>query len=339
MSPNHRSRTAGRLAHFDEELEKAETIRQSAIETLGNFLEKLAQNQDVSLDKIQQEANAISQSIQRNRDTLPSLTRFKENDAYSTTHSVNIALLVTAMALANGSDPSALTSIATASLLHNVGKVRLPAELLGKKDVFAAVENETMRQHVDHGEKLIREMGDFPEGALTIVVQHHERADGSGYPAALQGDQIHLLARLAAAADVYNALTTAKPYRPALTMHEALLHLYKNKGGEFAAEAVGCLIDVLGPCPVGSLIELKNWERGLVLEPNPEDPLRPLVGLITRPSQEYRDIPTIVDLAGQVGQEGMEIVKVLDPVRVGMDDTQWMATIKAQAERIDTKKR
>ena len=188
-----------------------------------------------------------------------------------------------------------------------------------------------MRKHVQYSRDILEEVSGFPEETIAIATQHHEMMNGSGYPAGLKVDEIHPFGRMTAVADVYDALTAKRVYKPAMPMYQALLRLHKNKGTEFDEHAVKMFVKALGVYPVGSLVELNTGERGMVFEPNPQDSRKPTVGVLTMPNQKPRSAPLIMNLTLRSESEGREIIKVLDPDQT--EDFDVEATMKEIEDR------
>jgi putative nucleotidyltransferase with HDIG domain len=270
---------------------------------------------------------------------MVSLTRLKKHDPYTAMHCMNVCTLVVAMAMADGVDPAILPMITSAALLHDVGKTRVPLEILNKPGRFEPHELQEMRKHAVHSGDILRENGGFTEEAIAIATQHHEMMNGSGYPNGLKGDEINSFARYTAVADVYDALTAKRVYKPAMPMHQALLRIHKNRGTEFDDRAVELFVRALGIYPVGSLVEMNTKEQAVVFEPNPENSRKPVVGLLTLPTQKPRAAPMIVDLAKRSEAEDREIVKVLDPDQIGLDIEATIEEIKQRGERSERRRR
>ena len=337
--PSRKPPPEGRLCHYDEEIERAEEIRDETTDTLKNALDDVATGKDLDKGKIDEAGEVISESIVRNVDAMVSLTRIKQHDPYTAMHCMNVCTLVVAMAMADGIDPSLLPLITTATLLHDVGKTRVPLEVLNKPGRFEPEELAEMRRHATYSGDIMQEMGGFTEEAIAIATQHHEMMDGSGYPLSLKGDDIHPYARLTAVADVYDALTAKRVYKPAMPMYQALLRIHQNKGTEFEERAVDLFVRALGLYPVGSLVELNNKEQAVVFEPNPADSRKPTLGILTMANQKPRAAPFIVNLARRSEAEGREIVKVLDPDQVGLDIEKIMEDVASRGERTERMRR
>jgi HD-GYP domain-containing protein (c-di-GMP phosphodiesterase class II) len=329
--PNRKPPPEGRLVHYDEEIEKAKEVRDETTDTLNTALSDVAEGKEMDVEKVQEAGGVISESILRNVDAMVSLTRIKKHDPYTAMHCMNVCTLVTAMAMHDGTDPGLLPMITTAALLHDVGKTRVPLEVLNKPGRFEPHEMQEMRKHSTHSGDIMREDGSFSEEQIAIAEQHHEMMDGTGYPKALSGDQIHYYARLTAVADVYDALTAKRVYKPAMLMYQALLRIHKLKNTEFDEHAVDLFVKTLGLYPVGSLVELNTGEQGIVYEPG--------VALLTQPSKKPRAAPYIVNLAIRSQADGREITRVLDPEKMKIDIEKIMADVEARGERTERMRR
>ena len=163
-----------------------------------------------------------------------SLLSITTHDFYTWTHSVNVGTLslLFARRVFKGSDAHDLREIAAGFFLHDIGKVRVPADLLNKRGRYSDAEREEMRRHVGHGLDLVLETQVLGPEATRVVAQHHERVDGSGYPRGLKGDEIHPCAMICALADVYDALTSVRPYKTSLSPYEALRVIRREVVGE-----------------------------------------------------------------------------------------------------------
>ena len=337
--PNRKPPPAGRLVHFDEEIERAKEARVQATETIREALDDVADGKGMDVAKIESASEIISESILRNVDAMVSLTRIKEHDAYTAVHCMNVCTLVVAMGQAGHIEQSQMPMIVTAALLHDIGKTRIPLEILNKPGSFEPHELAQMRNHAAYSGEILEEAGSFSEEAIAIATQHHEMMDGTGYPLGLKGDQIHPFARMTAVADVYDALTAKRVYKPSMPMYQALLRINKNKGSEFEEEAVKMFIKALGVFPVGSMVELNTKERGIVFEPNPEDSRKPTVGVLTMPNQKDRGAPWIANLSLRSESEGREIVRVLDPDKIHVDIEEVLTDVAERGERSERRMR
>ncbi|MDP6699811.1 MAG: HD-GYP domain-containing protein [Candidatus Latescibacteria bacterium] len=337
--PNRKPPPEGRLVHYDEEIEKAKEVRDETTDTLKNALSDVAEGKEMDVERVQEAGGIISDSILRNVDAMVSLTRIKKHDPYTAMHCMNVCTLVTAMAMHNGTEPAMLPMITSAALLHDVGKTRVPLEILNKPGRFEPHELQEMRKHATYSGDIMREDGSFSQEQIAIAEQHHEMLDGSGYPQGLSGDAIHYFARLTAVADVYDALTAKRVYKPAMPMYQALLRIHKNKGAEFDEDVVDLFVKTLGLYPVGSLVEINTGEQAVVFEPNPTDSRKPVVALLTQPNKKPRSAPYVMSLAVRSQADGREITKVMDPEKSGIDVEKIMTDVEQRGERTDRKVR
>jgi HD-GYP domain-containing protein (c-di-GMP phosphodiesterase class II) len=209
--------------------------------------------------------------------------------------------------------------LATATLLHDIGKTKIPLEILNKPGKFEPHEFEEMRKHTTYGRDVLYEMPGVTEEMMLIATQHHEMLNGKGYPDNLMGDDITRFGQMTAIADDYDALTSARVYKPALPPHFALSRIYQNKNIEFNGELVDLFVKALGLYPVGSLVLLNTGEVGIVSEPNPGNVRQPKVGVFITRYKKRRTVPVVFDLADPNASEERKIVKVLDPTKYKID--------------------
>jgi putative nucleotidyltransferase with HDIG domain len=308
----------GREVPYKDELKAARTTKAAVTKALKGTMESAALGGTMDKKKLDLAGKLITQSVFRNVDAMVGLTRIKEHDPYTATHCVNVCVLVLAVAHADGIDKSTAEMLATATLLHDIGKTKIPLEILNKPGKFEPHELEEMRKHTVYGEEVLREMSGVTEEMMFIATQHHEMFDGSGYPHKLSGEEIHRFGQMTAVADVYDALTSARVYKPALPPHFALTRIYGNRDIEFRKDIVDLFVKSLGLYPVGSLVTLNTGEVGIVCEPNPENSKQPKVGVIISRYKKRRMVPTVIDLS-ETGSEKREIVEVLDPEKYNVD--------------------
>ena len=309
----------GRQVPYREELKQARKTREVVAKAFTGMLADIARRGDVDRTRIGLAGKLMADSVFRNVDAMVGLTRIKEHDPYTATHCVNVCVLVLAMVHADGIDRSTAEMIASGALLHDIGKTRVPLEILTKPGRYEPHELAEMRKHSLYGEKILRVMPGITDEVFYIVAHHHEMLDGSGYPRRLLGDDIHRFAQITAVADVYDALTTARTYRSAMLPHFALRHIYGNRNKVFRQDVVNLFVKSLGIYPVGSLVLLNTGEVGIVCEPNPEDSQHPKVGIIVTRYKNRRPTPLVVDLAGGNPTEKRKIVKVLDHLKYDLD--------------------
>ena len=209
--------------------------------------------------------------------TVASLTHLGRCDEYTLEHSVDVSILMAALASVLGEPQEKLTAIVIAGLLHDVGKQRIPVEILQKPGPLTPAEFEEVKKHPQYGYDIIRNEVKCPQVMALPALQHHEREDGSGYPAGCYGKDMHRYGRMASVADSFDAMTAERVYSDAKSAWSALSELMVRCREQYHQPTVMALVKLLGVFPVGTRIVLDSGERGEVVAPNPADGSRPIV--------------------------------------------------------------
>jgi len=286
----------GREVVFKDEIQRARKIRGASVKIVKQFMTNVATGGSIDTEKVTLASKTLVGSVFRNVDALVSLTCIKDYSEHTYTHSVNVCVLTLAIAHASGVTQEEADAIGIGGLLHDVGKAKIPLSILDKPGPLSDEERKIITSHPLYSEEILTQKGDIPDAAIAIATQHHEKVNGSGYPRGLTGDQMHPFGSMAAVADVYDALTAARPYKPGLPPHIALRVVFDGKGTEFSNEVVDNFIKNLGIYPAGSFVKLNTGEMGVVAEVNPEDSLRPKVGIIFTKYGNRRHSPFVIDL-------------------------------------------
>lgn len=188
---------------------------------------------------------SITVSIFEDRETLHNLISIKNYDYYTYTHSVNVAVLAIGIGIAIGLPPEEIHNLGFGAMLHDIGKSAISPEILNKPDRLTAIEYQIMQNHVIEGEKILREHDFFPADSFPAVTQHHEKLSGKGYPFNIKASKINLYGKITAIADCYDALTTQRPYKAALTPFNALSIMLKETE-DYDQELLKVFIMMLG---------------------------------------------------------------------------------------------
>lgn len=208
-------------------------------------------------------ARAIGESITRDGHAMINLVRLKDKDEYSYLHSVAVCALMINFARHLELDEREVLDLGVAGLLHDVGKVAVSDEILNKNGSLSDIERRSVELHPAAGHQLLADSDNVPEAALEVCLHHHEKVDGAGYPHGLSGEALTLIARMGAICDVYDALTSNRPYKDAWTPCEALTEM-QGWTGHFDARLLEQFGDALGLYPVGTLVRLSTGELGVV---------------------------------------------------------------------------
>jgi HD-GYP domain-containing protein (c-di-GMP phosphodiesterase class II) len=228
---------------------------------------------------------------------------------------VNVAILSAVMGVVLKYTGHRLNQLVTGAFLHDLGMVKVPKEILRKKEKLSADELNQIRTHPIHAYRVIAKELKYPEDIGIIALQHHEKWDGTGYPRRLKGEDINLSARIVAVADAYVAMINERPDRDAVIGHSALKAVLADNGRHFDPRVLKAFIESMGIYPIGSVVQLNNSAIGRVVASHPEVPLRPVVELIV---DEYGNQLGERETLDLLEKKGLFIVKALDPRALGL---------------------
>ncbi|MDS4015329.1 MAG: HD-GYP domain-containing protein [Candidatus Accumulibacter sp.] len=267
----------------------------------------------------------ISDSVTRNPGALISLARLKTADDYTYMHSVAVCALMVALARQLGIAPEETRSIGIAGLLHDLGKAQMPSEVLNKPGKLTDAEFAIIKSHPEAGYRMLCEGAAVDSIALDVVLHHHEKVDGSGYPERLQGDAISLHAKMGAVCDVYDAITSNRPYKAGWDPAESLRKMAEWSKGHFDPTVFQAFVKAIGIYPIGSLVRLSCGRLAVVVEQSEHSLLSPRVKVFFSTRANARIAPEVIDLA----RPGLssKIVNREDPAKWNFPDLQeiWSA--------------
>ncbi len=260
--PSPRDR-AVRPASYAQERRRAARVIDKSRRAVIDLFETARLGRAVEVGKIAPLAQAISDSIARHSRALLNLVRLKQKDEYTYLHSVAVCALMINFARHLQLDEAEVQELGVAGLLHDVGKVAIADDVLLKPGKLTLRERDAVEGHPAAGHALLAQSADIPAAALEICLRHHEKIDGSGYPGGLSGDDLSLHARMGAICDVYDAVTSDRPYKAAWTPCEALTAM-ESWDGHFDPRLLEKFADSLGIYPVGTLVRLSSGVLGVV---------------------------------------------------------------------------
>ncbi len=264
---------------FEKEFEKASKIHTEALSMVGNALEAAKMGEMIELEGFDSMAENFMDSVKRNQNALACLSRIRDKDSYLMEHSVNVAVLMSVLGKHLKLERSYLHQCVTGALLHDIGKVLIPDTILHKPGKLTPDEFNIMKRHSLYSRKILEKSRGFPQVAVNVAGQHHERLDGRGYPEGLKGDFVSKEARMASVVDIYDAITADRVYHKGMPPSAALKRMLEWCGPHLDTQYVHAFIKAIGVYPVGSLVELESGLAGIVVEEVPGS-IKPIVKVI-----------------------------------------------------------
>ena len=251
----------------------------------------------------------------------------KKKDDYVYDHSISSAVWALIFGKHLGLDKNDLKVLGTGAMFLDVGKTRIPNELLTKSDPLDDREMRIMRRHVEIGIEIAKDIPGLDPRVLQMIAGHHERYNGTGYPKGLSGSDIPVFAKIAGIVDSYDAMTTLRPYAPPVSTYDAIRQLNNLAGVEFPQEIVEQFVQAIGVFPVGTLVELNTGEVGVVIAQNRVRRLRPKILLLLDKDKNPLVHEAIVDLRNQLahddGKSSIWIERGLTPGEYGIDPSEY----------------
>ena len=266
-----------------------------------------------------QAIDGLADAVTSNRTAIVALTAMKNYDNYTFTHMVNVSILTMGQARALGIEGRLLREFGLSALMHDIGKVRTPKEVLNKPDKLTDAEFEVMKRHVVDGAEILRRTPEMPILAPVVAFEHHLRTDGSGYPRGVQREQLNVGTMLCSIADVYDAMRSQRSYQQAFPTDRILAVLQKNDGTQFDQHLVRRFVQLLGIYPPGNLVKLSTGEIAVVLQVHAPDPYRPRVRIVFSADGTRLELPQDRNLFDTTGETSQSVVSPVDPAAYGID--------------------
>ncbi|MCU9949444.1 HD-GYP domain-containing protein [Pseudomonas sp. PDM13] len=290
-------------ASMEEELSRAVQLCARSREAVMEMFSDARLGHAIELGQAAELVESITNSVLRHPNALISLARLKRSDEYTYMHSVAVCALMIALARQLQLSEAQVREAGLAGLLHDIGKMAVPLDLLNKPGALTDAEFATVRHHPQAGARMLIDSRQVSALVLDVCLHHHEKFDGSGYPHRLGGEQISLLARMGAVCDVYDAITSDRPYKKGWAPAEALHKMAEWTKGHFDPQVFQAFVKAVGIYPTGSLVRLESGRLGVVIDQNARSLLLPRVKVFFSARSKVPIPQEVIDLAALAGRD------------------------------------
>lgn len=267
---------------------------------------------DLNVDNLQKVFKSLLGEIKSTKNAMNLLTSVYVHDNYTFSHSTNVTLYTLAMSMKLGMKEKQLNEIGIGSMLHDIGKVAIPQDILNKQGKLTDEEFDLVKKHPTVGFEMLRKNHGISLLSAHCAFQHHEKIDGTGYPRGIKGNDIHPYGKIMAVADVFDALTSHRSYRRAMLPHTAMEILFAGSGTHFDPNVIRIFQQSVATYPEGVTVKLNTGEEGVVVKYTFSSPARPLVRVLKDPFGHRVEKPYEIDLAKQLSIMITECDAIMD---------------------------
>ncbi|WP_268799641.1 HD-GYP domain-containing protein [Pseudomonas huanghezhanensis] len=307
---------------MNEELARARMICGRAKAAVIAMFSEAKMGRAIQSEDVDLMVEEISNSVMRNPHALISLSRLKTSDEYTYMHSVAVCALMVALARQMALSEAQVREAGVAGLMHDVGKMMISNAILNKPDRLTPDEFETMKYHPEAGVKILQENHHMTQAVKDVCLHHHEKIDGTGYPHHLSGDQISVFAKMGAICDVYDAVTSERPYKKGWDAAYSIREMASWKG-HFDPMVFQHFVRTVGIYPVGALVRLKSEQLGVVIEQSSKSLLKPVVKVFMSTRTRMNVEPAVINLAHPDTRDAIVKFELAQDWGIGNVDALW----------------
>ena len=313
-------------AGMEQEMLHSAPIIDDVHRTLESITGSIESSEQVDMEKVSGLVEKMAAGVDRNPDALIWLTRLKAMDQYSYDHALDVSIHLMVFARFLCMDHGDVESLGRAGLMLDIGKTRIPSEILGKPSSLTPEEFRVVKSHVANSIELLVGQPGFQNSILGVVAEHHERYDGTGYPRGLGGDKLNLRSEMAGMVDTYCAMTRQRAFSEPVSSQKALEMLSRMRGRTFREVMVDQFVQCIGLYPIGTLVELSSGEVGVVIQQNRVIREKPRLMILMSPDKQLMKRPTYIDLMAtrRLGDRELpKIVQALPSNAYGIDPAEF----------------
>ena len=302
-------------------IEAARRVYSSAVESAESLWDQAKAGDKPNPDTARRIIDSLANIVNQDRTSLMALTALKKYDNYTFTHMVNVAALSMAQARALNLEGPLLREFGFAALMHDIGKVNTPLEVLNKPGKLTSDEFTLMKQHVVDGAHILRRTPEMPALAPIVAFEHHLKQDLSGYPENIGHRKLNLCTMIVSIADVFDALRSNRPYREGLATSRIKSIMNEKDNPAFNGVLLRRFVNLMGLFPIGTIVRLNTEEMGVVTAEHPEDPFRPQVKILYNERGELLEAPCLANTweRDSRGAFPRAVIEAVDPDQVELD--------------------
>jgi len=307
---------------FKVQMQQAMSTHRSARQYISRVMDDVSHGREIDVKQAKALVQGLTENIIQNPTALIWLTNLRNRDEYTAIHSLNVCVLSLFFGRSLGLNHDQLQDLGTGALLHDIGKIKVPLEVLNKPGSLTQEEFVVMKKHTMYGYELFRDKEEISQASMNVIKNHHERLDGKGYPHGLAESQLDQYSKMVTIVDVFDAITSNRVYHNEITPYNALNRIYSEKEDIFDRKLVEQFIKYMGVYPIGSVVELSTGQVGLVSSFNEKRHLYPTVLLIMDEKHQRYAQPKIINLSSNSWENDAKrpsIKKIVDPGSYDLD--------------------